>query len=166
MSQVVFSTNPIMLLMRPGEKRHGAPAGVASEREFSSIQSHIMVVNTDVLNSWKEVATYLGRGIRTVQRWERELGLPIRRPRGKPRGRSLHSGGSWTSGCRERPRLNPRGLNASRNQEAPQAGYAKSRVTYSTWPPRRAIYNVWFGLRCPERVGNRRACHHIDIAIS
>jgi hypothetical protein len=86
LSQVVFSTNPIMLLMRPGEKRHGAPAGVASKREFSSIQSHIMVVNTDVLNSWKEVATYLGRGIRTVQRWERELGLPIRRPRGKPRG--------------------------------------------------------------------------------
>lgn len=86
MSQVVFSTNLIMLLMRPGEKRHGAPAGVASQREFSCIQFHIMVVNTDVLNSWKEVATYLGRGIRTVQRWERELGLPIRRPRGKPRG--------------------------------------------------------------------------------
>jgi len=48
-------------------------------------QTNIMVVNTDVLNSWKEVATYLGRGIRTVQRWERELGLPIRRPRCKLR---------------------------------------------------------------------------------
>jgi hypothetical protein len=48
-------------------------------------QSSIMVVNTEVLNSWKEVATYLGRGVRTVQRWERELGLPIRRPRGKSR---------------------------------------------------------------------------------
>ena len=86
MSQVVFSTKLIMLLMRPGGKRHGAPAGLASKREFSCIQFHIMVVNTDVLNSWKEVATYLGRGIRTVQRWERELGLPIRRPRGRPRG--------------------------------------------------------------------------------
>jgi hypothetical protein len=86
LSQVVFSTKLIMLLMRPGGKRHGAPAKVASKREFSCIQFHIMVVNTDVLNSWKEVATYLGRGIRTVQRWERELGLPIRRPRGKPRG--------------------------------------------------------------------------------
>jgi hypothetical protein len=50
------------------------------------VNTGVMVVNTDVLNSWKEVATYLGRGIRTVQRWERELGLPIRRPRGKPRG--------------------------------------------------------------------------------
>ncbi len=31
-----------------------------------------------LLNSWKEVATYLGRGVRTVQRWEK-MGLPVRR---------------------------------------------------------------------------------------
>jgi hypothetical protein len=35
-----------------------------------------------VLSSWKEIAGYLGKGVRTVQRWERELGLPVRRPRG------------------------------------------------------------------------------------
>lgn len=44
-----------------------------------------MLPNTEVLNSWKEVAGYLGRGVRTVQRWEQELGLPVRRPRGKSR---------------------------------------------------------------------------------
>jgi predicted DNA-binding transcriptional regulator AlpA len=33
-----------------------------------------------VLTSWKEIAAYLGKGVRTVQRWETELGLPIRRP--------------------------------------------------------------------------------------
>jgi len=60
-------------------------SNVPSLRELSRIKPEIMVVNTDILNSWKEVATYLGRGIRTVQRWERELGLPIRRPRGKSR---------------------------------------------------------------------------------
>lgn len=32
-----------------------------------------------MLNSWKEIAGYLGRGVRTVQRWESELGLPIHR---------------------------------------------------------------------------------------
>ena len=37
----------------------------------------------EILNSWKEIAVYLGRGVRTVQRWEAELGLPVRRPRGK-----------------------------------------------------------------------------------
>jgi len=31
------------------------------------------------LDSWKEIAAYLGRGVRTVQRWEREEGLPIHR---------------------------------------------------------------------------------------
>ena len=33
-----------------------------------------------VLSGWKEVAKYLRSGVRTVQRYERELGLPIRRP--------------------------------------------------------------------------------------
>ncbi len=34
-----------------------------------------------VLNSWKEIAQYLGRAVRTVERWEKELGLPVNRPR-------------------------------------------------------------------------------------
>ena len=42
-------------------------------------------VHSGVLNSWKEIATYLGRGVRTVQRWEAELQLPVHRPRGKNR---------------------------------------------------------------------------------
>jgi hypothetical protein len=32
-----------------------------------------------VLNSWKEIASYLDRGVRTVQRWEQELNLPVHR---------------------------------------------------------------------------------------
>jgi predicted DNA-binding transcriptional regulator AlpA len=31
-----------------------------------------------VLTSWKEIAQYLGKSSRTAQRWERELGLPVR----------------------------------------------------------------------------------------
>jgi hypothetical protein len=34
----------------------------------------------NVLTSWKEIGQYLGKGVRTVQRWEREFGLPVRRP--------------------------------------------------------------------------------------
>lgn len=37
----------------------------------------------EILSSWKEIAEFLGKGVRTAQRWERELGLPIRRPPGK-----------------------------------------------------------------------------------
>jgi hypothetical protein len=32
------------------------------------------------LSSWKEIAAYVGKGIRTVQRWELEHGFPVRRP--------------------------------------------------------------------------------------
>jgi hypothetical protein len=35
------------------------------------------------LSSWKEIAAYLGKGVRTVQRWEQQFGLPIRRPNSK-----------------------------------------------------------------------------------
>ncbi|HTR25940.1 MAG TPA: hypothetical protein VMI10_18345 [Terriglobales bacterium] len=41
------------------------------------------------LSGWKEIANYLGKGVRTVQRYEGELGLPVRRPAGKPRGSVL-----------------------------------------------------------------------------
>jgi uncharacterized small protein (DUF1192 family) len=37
-------------------------------------------VMAELLTSWKEIAQYLGKGVRTVQRSERELGLPVRRP--------------------------------------------------------------------------------------
>lgn len=33
-----------------------------------------------VLTSWKDIAAFLGKGVRTVQRWERQLRLPIHRP--------------------------------------------------------------------------------------
>jgi hypothetical protein len=35
-----------------------------------------------VLTCWKDIANYLGKGVRTVQRWEQEFGLPVRRPNG------------------------------------------------------------------------------------
>ena len=39
------------------------------------------MVNPVVLNSWKEISQYMGRSVRTLQRWER-FGLPIHRPTG------------------------------------------------------------------------------------
>ena len=43
------------------------------------------IVPSTRLNSWKEIATFLGRGVRTVQRWERELQLPVHRIGNGPR---------------------------------------------------------------------------------
>ena len=42
------------------------------------------------LASWKEIAAFLGRDVTTVQRWERELGLPIRRADGR-KGHSVYA---------------------------------------------------------------------------
>lgn len=42
-------------------------------------------VNKDILNGWKEIAAYLGRDRRTVERWERHRGLPVRRMPGAGR---------------------------------------------------------------------------------
>lgn len=33
----------------------------------------------ELLDSWKEIATYLDKAVRTVQRWEKQEGLPVHR---------------------------------------------------------------------------------------
>lgn len=42
-----------------------------------------------VLHSWKEIANYTGRGVRTIQRYEIESGFPIHRPAKKSRSAVL-----------------------------------------------------------------------------
>ena len=45
-----------------------------------------MPARLQFLGGWKQIANYLGMGVRTVQRYEREQGLPIHRPAGKSAG--------------------------------------------------------------------------------
>lgn len=57
------------------------------------------------LSSWKQIAQYFGRGVRTVQRWEAALGLPVRRPHGKSRSTVMAIAGEldeWLSRARLR----------------------------------------------------------------
>jgi hypothetical protein len=42
--------------------------------------------SSHILSGWKDIANYLGKGVRTVQRYEGELRLPVRRPAGRARG--------------------------------------------------------------------------------
>lgn len=37
------------------------------------------MASTDRLDSWKEIAAYLNRSVRTVRRWEADEGLPVHR---------------------------------------------------------------------------------------
>src|SRR5215216_1126958 len=54
------------------------PARWTSSTRFAQMT---LAPNTpdDRLDSWKEIAAYLRRGVRTVRRWEREEGLPVHR---------------------------------------------------------------------------------------
>ena len=40
----------------------------------------------EMLSGWKDIANYMGKGVRTVQRYEHDLGLPVRRLSGRPVG--------------------------------------------------------------------------------
>ncbi len=64
------------------------------------------------LSSWKEIANYMGKGVRTVQRYEAHYGLPVRRPAGKSRAAVIATRAeidAWiaASPIRETFRLNP-----------------------------------------------------------
>jgi len=65
------------------------------------------VTAAPVLTSWKEIARYMGKGVRTVQRWEQDFGLPIRRPNGSNKKAILarpHDLDAWVAlRCSSRP---------------------------------------------------------------
>src|SRR5271154_7031916 len=57
----------------------------------------------DRLESWKEIATYIGRDERTAMRWATERGMPVHRVPGGKRSRVFASRAeisSWLSGIR------------------------------------------------------------------
>lgn len=57
----------------------------------------------EMLSGWKEIAGYLGRGVRTVQRYEHELGLPTKRISGHRSGSVLATKSDLDSWVNSRP---------------------------------------------------------------
>lgn len=51
----------------------------AARRKCARACVHRNHAASDCLDSWKEIAAHLKRTVRTVQRWERHEGLPVRR---------------------------------------------------------------------------------------
>lgn len=51
----------------------------------TDVRDRAAVANGRMLNSWKEIANYAGRGVRTVQRWEAKFGFPVHRLYNGPR---------------------------------------------------------------------------------
>lgn len=58
----------------------------AQRRGTRSAQSNYFLAarrQAQMLEGWEQIAGHLGKSVRTVQRWERELQLPVHRPSGK-----------------------------------------------------------------------------------
>lgn len=50
------------------------------------MESEVTIGTGDIiLKSWREIADYMGKGVRTVQRWEQDFGLPVHRGANSPR---------------------------------------------------------------------------------
>jgi hypothetical protein len=57
-----------------------------NETKAAAVRASVEYATHTVLQSWKEIASELNRGVKTLQRWERKLGLPVRRVGKGPRG--------------------------------------------------------------------------------
>ena len=85
------------------------------------------------LDSWKAIAAYLDRDERTVQRWERELGLPVRRVPGG-RGRSVFAFSSEIDAWLEARQGQEIDVTEPTSAPAPAADVP---------PPRRSFARMW-----------------------
>jgi len=48
-------------------------------KQMKTVARSVLDPDRDRLDSWKEIAVYLGREVRTAQRWEKREGLPVHR---------------------------------------------------------------------------------------
>ena len=53
---------------------------------MSKLEEDPRLLASGRLDSWKEIADYLGKGVTTVRRWEKDEGLPVRRQEHLKRG--------------------------------------------------------------------------------
>jgi hypothetical protein len=74
-------------------------------------------MSRQILNGWKEISNYIERGVRTAQRWEALLGMPVYRPAMKDRSAVVAFSDeldSWIS----RTTSDTRDANSKANKEA------------------------------------------------
>lgn len=92
--------------MKPGRDPEGTDAPVTAR--------------TARLDSWKEIAAYLRRGVRTVQRWECEEGLPVHRLAHVKRGTVYADREELAAWWRRREQEPPRLLEQRRPPSPPE----------------------------------------------
>src|ERR1700758_112089 len=89
-------------------------ASMINERNFSS-------ENADRLDSWKEIACYLNRNVRTVQRWEALESMPVHRHLHTKSG-SVHAFRSELDVWRKERSCSPPVFGQTRSSQCPDNG--------------------------------------------
>ncbi len=90
------------------------------------------------LESWKEIAAFLNRDVRTVQRWEKSEGLPVHRHHHDKQG-SVYASRAEIAAWRDRRSLQPPGAEPADLPHAPGDGPAsrahrwRSRAAFPVW---------------------------------
>ncbi len=89
------------------------------------------------LDSWKDIAAYLGRSVRACRTWERELGLPVHRLDGSKKARVFAYTGELDRWRAEKGQLRDNGAAGSADPDptdAPRAsGMVAVRRSVRTW---------------------------------
>lgn len=100
----------------------------------------------DRLDSWKEIAAYLGRDIRTVQRWEKLEGLPVHRHLHQQRGSAFAYRGEidawWATRRHDLQHAPPRSGVVNGTEESERATTSDSDVQQGRRVPRRTAWIV------------------------
>jgi len=80
-------------------------AGIVVCSKFRFLKRWVVMngTNPEFLSGWKEIAAYLRKGVRTVQRYERHMGLPVRRPAGNAQGSVLATRAELDAWVRAQP---------------------------------------------------------------
>jgi hypothetical protein len=88
------------------------------------------------LNGWKEIAAYLGKSVRSVQRWEATLGLPVHRIK-TPDGQIVYSEAreidDWRRQLEAQPVAAPEDPADPETLPAPAAASGRDRAAARRW---------------------------------
>src|SRR5438094_10229860 len=86
------------------------------------------------LDSWGEIASYLGREVRTVQRWERTEGLPVQRHEHKKKATVYAYAGELDAWIKQRQR---------KDDPEPEDAFARGEELIGTDSPVDIVTTAW-----------------------
>lgn len=96
----------------------------------------------DLLDGWKSIADYLGKSVRTAQRWRAEFGLPVHRP-GNQDGESVFAFRSEIDAWRRARRSDEPGMSGDPPNGSGENGAARPPSAPPAHQPAAAPHRPW-----------------------